>query len=190
MVRKAITIVSLVGLVASLGLWGAWLIEGPLILYTDPALASLCKNKTWALGSIQKKAANPWTAGGPSWVVEKEGQIVEGTFHLLALGHSRLILTTVRAGKRQFSEDMWQTLDIGRSPGQNSVVVHLPYYVALFLALPLYHVLPFHRSRKRRKLGLCTKCGYDLRDLTKQRCPECGTWFVKKQLVPRTATDD
>jgi len=34
--------------------------------------------------------------------------------------------------------------------------------------------LPHHRLRKRRKLGLCVKCGYDLRGST-DRCPECNT---------------
>lgn len=33
------------------------------------------------------------------------------------------------------------------------------------------------RRRKRLKAGLCGTCGYNLRGLTEQRCPECSTEF-------------
>ncbi len=35
---------------------------------------------------------------------------------------------------------------------------------------------PRYHRRKRKKLGLCLKCGYDLRG-SKDRCPECGVGF-------------
>jgi hypothetical protein len=30
------------------------------------------------------------------------------------------------------------------------------------------------RSERRARRGFCVHCGYDLRDLTEARCPECG----------------
>ncbi len=48
----------------------------------------------------------------------------------------------------------------------------LMFGISLYLCRPLLH----HRRRKRKKLGLCVKCGYDLR-ASKDRCPECGEVF-------------
>ncbi len=44
------------------------------------------------------------------------------------------------------------------------------------LASGLLTILPILRRRKRKKLGLCIKCGYDLRG-SKDRCSECGEKF-------------
>ncbi|MCO6436856.1 MAG: hypothetical protein J5J06_07200 [Phycisphaerae bacterium] len=46
-----------------------------------------------------------------------------------------------------------------------------------FVALttyPAFAIWSYLRTRRRRRLGLCVKCGYDLR-ATPDRCPECGT---------------
>jgi hypothetical protein len=42
-----------------------------------------------------------------------------------------------------------------------------------FAAWAATNVLRWDRTRRRRRLGLCLRCGYDLRE-SRDRCPECG----------------
>ena len=53
------------------------------------------------------------------------------------------------------------------------ILVPLWIPTVLFAAMFWWSFLPLRRRRKRKKLGLCRKCGYDLR-ASKERCPECG----------------
>jgi hypothetical protein len=56
-----------------------------------------------------------------------------------------------------------------------SVVLPAWFLVCLLGILPAYvWTSHFLTTRKRRRMGLCPKCGYDLR-ATPDRCPECGT---------------
>ncbi len=49
--------------------------------------------------------------------------------------------------------------------------------VVVFAAIAWWgYFIPIARRRKRRVLGLCVRCGYDLRG-SKDRCPECGRPF-------------
>ena len=61
---------------------------------------------------------------------------------------------------------------------------HKEYRISVGLWVPAllclgglyFSFLHGRRRRRRRKLGLCLKCGYDLR-ASENRCPECGTEF-------------
>ena len=62
----------------------------------------------------------------------------------------------------------------GVSDGVREIMVPDWLPILLFLLLPLRCAGRAVIGRKRRKPGLCTTCGYDLR-ATPDRCPECGT---------------
>ena len=86
-----------------------------------------------------------------------------------------------------FKQWMWRSSTTWGNDGQPDI--HDDYRVReartpfwfLVTALAFYptFVLLFRPSRRsrRRKLGLCLKCGYDLRG-SEERCPECGGGFV------------
>lgn len=58
---------------------------------------------------------------------------------------------------------------------------HMCIPTGLFAILPAVEVAlgtrRLYRRRKRRKMGRCAECDYDLRGLPEPRCPECGTPF-------------
>ncbi|MBK8270476.1 MAG: hypothetical protein IPK83_20145 [Planctomycetes bacterium] len=53
----------------------------------------------------------------------------------------------------------------------------LPYWSLLALTGMLTAML-FYFDRRKFLLGQCVACGYDLRSITCDRCPECGTSTV------------
>ena len=74
------------------------------------------------------------------------------------------------------SETYW--LPFIKSGRTRGVGIPLWMLCLMFAALPAYNstLSQSYRRRKHKKLGLCLKCGYDLR-ASKDRCPECGEEF-------------
>lgn len=169
MVRKALTIFSLIGLLLSIGLWGASYFN---VTYLAIPVKSLLHLTEGRLGWMPyAKAEFPVDAYGREAVVLKmyPPSSVGVYKHALINQKRRWYCEGYRGLKTRFGPSarsapmmLWIPLWI---PG-------LIFGVILFLCSPVRH----HRRRKRKKLGLCLKCGYDLRG-SKEQCPECGTGF-------------
>ncbi len=146
MIRKTLTILSLIGLLLSVGLWGA--------SYFRPTLRTRHLTIMLTSGRI---VVVPYT------YTEK------GRFDpILSWKHFRGLET-------RWLPDFEMPI---KNVGYWLLFVPLWMPTLLFAGLSYVSVAPVYRRRKRKKLGLCVKCGYDVRG-SEERCPECGTAFQK-----------
>ncbi len=166
MIRKTLTILSLIGLLLSVGLWGV-----SYAGYLYWALGDDCEVLVWAGSCRFRVRPSPaWQPGG----VMADAQ---STVVWQAVQPPTLMEQHIKPfGSRRFGGRLTMT---GGFPGltTHSVPLWIPSVVFLVLGLSCV-VPPAYRNRKRKKLGLCLSCGYDLRG-SKDRCPECGTEFEK-----------
>ena len=165
MLRKTITIISLVGLLLSVGLWGVsyWNVgyysSDIGIMFRHGAIVGPCNADHVALMIFFTRVRT--TAVDMRQSVDEDTENDRNKW--LVGGYDGLRTT-------------W--LPAFGSPGRP---LHLPLWmpITFFAMICLWPFIPFLRRRKRKKLGLCVKCGYDLR-ASKERCPECGCEFEKQ----------
>ncbi len=136
MIRRTLTILSLLGLLLSVGLWGITYLH----IGYERGLNYLSAGEGELIWIHSTRVEQP---GAGWWFI----------------------------GFMDF-DTRWIPRILVREWGWN---VHLPLWIpcAMFGSTLTFISLPFHRCRKHKKLGLCVKCGYDLRG-SKERCPECG----------------
>ena len=173
MIRKTLTIISLLGLALSLALWGASYFNVVRATHrcNYPIVISGVMNENWQGGSLA-------LIGGAL----KYGM---GGFGYWPLSDGRMFQITLGNSGEQYLEAQpprW----ISRGPTglgthwrfvyMSGRVLILPLWIptVLFGILPTIALVRIRRRRRRRKLGLCVKCGYDLRG-SANRCPECNT---------------
>ena len=142
MPRKPLTILSLIGLLLSVGAWGASYL---------------------VMGHQGKAHIIALHEGGIDYTHYTYDDRVEPYWYLL--------------GFRRFRTH-WRIYLFERLDGWG---VFIPLWMpsGLFVVFLAMRFVPFARWRRRRKLGLCLKCGYDLR-ASEVRCPECGTGFTRE----------
>ncbi len=145
MFRKTLTILSLIGLLLSVGLWG--------VSYT-------------VLGWSNTRTTIS-VSGGALRYVEFIGLSTTSTKRWWSGFNSFNTALIPKVG--------WRRGIAGQGGTQHFL---LPFWIpsVFFATVSWSCYLPLYRRRKRKKLGLCVNCGYDLRG-SKERGPECGTQF-------------
>ncbi len=139
MLRKTLTILSLIGLLLSVGLWGV-----SYLSIAHGAKSHLISVFEGRIGYDHYSFERP------------SSQWYYGEFDSFR--------TRWWISYYHFSAGVWG--------------VQIPLWMpsAPFAVFLMFRFVPLGRSRKRQELGLCLKCGYDLR-ASKDRCPECGEEF-------------
>ncbi len=195
MLRKTLTILSLIGLWLSWYLWYLAFWQGAILPLRNFSVLGLLLSASLWLISVWKSAAKTLTILSLIGLLLSVGlwgvsyvQIgyTDGNLCVLLIegGLECECFFSSGAGVPEWLH--WGFEDFRtrwnftcHKYGTNLWEVFIPLWIptagfgVLFLSCRPLHSL---RRRKRKKLGLCVKCGYDLR-ASKDRCPECGEEF-------------
>ncbi|MCH8879109.1 MAG: hypothetical protein IID34_04415 [Planctomycetes bacterium] len=144
MLRKTLTILSLTGLLLSVGLWGVSYHLRPRFGWSTQNATHTCISSRGAMIFVTYGSKSPSVLGWAFLGFDQQG----------------------------YETFMKPEVSIPWGSAALRVIAPLWIPTVLFLAYSLY-LIPGARRRQRKKLGLCIKCGYDLR-ASKERCPECG----------------
>ena len=156
MIRNLLTLLSLMGLLLSVGAWGLSFSNNLVHIGCFQPRSGLLHHVVLVPGKailIRDGGVGTVRSTGPSW------RFGDNQFFLHVTGQSIKSTSEYTRLFRSITVPMW-----------------LP---TIIFAIPVGWLVvwtPLRRRRKRKKLGLCSKCGYDLR-ASKDRCPECGTEF-------------
>ena len=179
MLRKTLTILSLIGLLLSVGLWG---VSGFYTMSYIPKSLSCVLQMSRGTVSLTLPD-EPFV--GPDYqdlnrIKPKPGLLIR--LHGISQDYRTYAVAGVSKIRNEFGFRRVSLPYLGRAHAKELIGVPcwlagMPLWApALLFALSLYfcHPLYYYRRHKRKKLGLCVQCGYDLRGSTK-RCPECNT---------------
>ena len=185
MIRKLLTILSLIGLLLSAGLWG--------VSYLNFIAVSSHRGPSWQLDhgcfAVTWSRLPPHNPPPPDYEIRPApaGSIMmTGGRLLVSTTNPREVMGATRAtfktGRTFFgfkSLDTRWLPELHRGPPSVLGHVQIPFWIPAlaFASMLMLCYLPGRRRRKRKKLGLCLKCGYNLKGLTEPRCPECNTSF-------------
>ncbi len=131
-----------------------------------------------------------WTSGGQKYtIILRGGTITHITHNWLSDGGPppRHYMARLDPPGLSFFRHDGELVGWPWNPGKSGVAVGgfsllLPLIVVALFLVPT--AISFLKAKlgKARQMGLCAKCGYDLRG-SKDRCPECGAGFSNQDTV-------
>jgi hypothetical protein len=159
---RAITVLSSIHRLILIGMLAGML--GILAVGAVTYWRGIPENEIWISDTTPSR---PWRAA-----------MIRGTLHVVVMGTGgKLAPPTGIRKSAQWGPFYVRSLNIGSIQSRGFGV---PFW-ALGLLFAFYPSLalitgPIRRRRRRRR-GLCLRCGYNLTGLPEPRCPECGTAF-------------
>ena len=168
-------------------------LRGPLVLYNGFATKSgklgLKRNLNWDRQAIMKNCKAIGTDGSRPNVITISVLPDELETLLPPLGEHWVLV--IGADAFQWRSGTVSTSNVSANPAWKARHVSAPLTVRFSLPLWLcmlgsgvwliyMTIVPSRQYLKRKRRGLCLKCGYDLR-ATRDRCPECGEALPKGQ---------
>ncbi len=175
MLRKTLTILSLIGLLLSVGLWGVSHLNCSYVVVDKVGEFEIRRSRLDYSGRRSSLNVSP---GGLLIFHCEDDFVILGDDDLVSsyiFPRPRKKLTNRELIAMRFGQ--WVG-SYHQRPNSWTLRVRLWVPTILFTLLSFVTSYPLLRRRKRKKLGLCLKCGYDLR-ASKDRCPECGEGFSK-----------
>ncbi len=178
MTHKVLTILSLIGLLLSVALWGVSYFG--LVIENVRGVGGFMSDGSWSSGLAHDETTGFYVFRGR--VCCAKSRMSPGskgswtTWKLGANARRSWTHSDVRVFRERPTDRWWL-------PAWRSYRGMFYFSLPLYLPILVFSIPPCGlwalssgRRRKRKKLGLCVKCGYDLRG-SKDRCPECNTPF-------------